>query len=154
MPDASSNLPADSSSLSLLTLDELKELQRWAEAELAEAKLSLAGVQSAIAIKMAPVLAEQFMVAGKEKGALTFKTPCGNKVKGEIAATVKWDDDKLRALASAMTWDQIKHWFTIKFSVSERLFNAIEPGPMKDAFVDARTVEYKALKVTLLDDAK
>ena len=147
--------PSNSSTdLSYMSLGRLKDLQRSAETDLADAKAVLAVVQGAISTKMTPVMEQEFLAAGKEKGALTFKTPCGNKVKGEIATTVKWDDDKLRALASAMTWDQIKHWFTIKFSVSERLFNAIEPGPMKDAFVDARTVEYKPLKVTLLDDAK
>ena len=151
MPATLSNPQSD---LSVLPLDHLRELQREAQANLDEAKSVLAVVQGAISTKMTPIMEQEFLTAGKEKGALTYKTPCGNKIKGEIATTVKWDDDKLRALASAMTWDQIKHWFTIKFSVSERLFNAIEPGPMKDAFVDARTVEYKPLKVTLLDDAK
>lgn len=73
----------------------------------------------------------------------------GHKIKGAISKTVKWDNDKLKAAASVLSWEEIEHYFKIAFSISETVFKGTPPGPLKKIMADARTVKYDDLKVSL-----
>ena len=85
----------------------------------------------------------------KKSGKLNIKREDGFVIEANISKTVKWDSDKLKAVAQGMSWEEIQHYFKIDFSVSEAIFKALPPGPIRDAITNARTTNYGDPKVKL-----
>lgn len=66
-----------------------------------------------------------------------------------IRQSVVWDQDKLRALASKLSWEEAQHYFDIKLSMKETTYKAIPPGTLKLAIDDARTTTLGPIKVEI-----
>ena len=89
--------------------------------------------------------------AGKEYGTATREMEGGFKIKADIKQTVKWDSDKLQAIAASMDWEMAQHWFKISFSIPEAKFKAMAPDLLQKQVADARTTKLSPLKITLID---
>ncbi len=75
----------------------------------------------------------------------------------EIRQSVDWDTSKLIAASSndeLMTPEQAQHLFKVEMSVPEKTYNALPPGPLKQALTDARTTKLSAptIKVVFPDN--
>lgn len=142
-----SNLPDDLTSLSVA---ELYELQEAAARELAEAKAQQVRVANAIGTKHGVVVQAAYDRVGKQHGTVRIPLVDGIEAVGSATKKVDWDQPKLRALASAMTWEQVNHFFTIKFGVPESVYGGLPPDDVRKAQFDAaRTVTYGAPKIVL-----
>lgn len=115
--------------------------------ELNGAKAALASVDEQILAVCQPNINSLFELQGKQGGTVTGEID-GLKVKGSRSKTVKWDSDKLRAVARTLPVDQFERYFDMKLSVPEKGYNDMPQGVR--AMVDeARTVQYGDLKVSI-----
>lgn len=121
-------------------------LQKTPEIEFAS--LNLADANMAVAAKAAPIAEEGFASKGTMGGTVTVKRD-GLVIKGEVRKKVTWDQEKLKAIAGQLRWDEVQHYFDIKFSVPEKIYSALPPGPLRDMLTKARTVQFEDPKVTV-----
>ena len=91
-----------------------------------------------------------YKLAGKEHGTVRADLHEGFTLKADISKTVKWDQKKMKVLASTLEWAQVEHLFDITFKVKETIFKALMPGEVKDALTDAREVKFGDPKLVLL----
>jgi hypothetical protein len=92
-------------------------------------------------------LQAELKAEGKTSGEIS-RTLDGVKLILAIKPKVKWDNDKLQAVASTLPQDTVFKVFKIEFSVPERTFKALTDDKLIAALTDARTVDYPAPKVT------
>lgn len=75
----------------------------------------------------------------------------GVVVKVDTKEAVSWDQDKLKAVAYTMPWEQAAHYFTIKFDVKESIYKALPPGNnIKPLLTEARTTKMGEPKFELV----
>lgn len=96
-----------------------------------------------------PTLRAAFDQQDKQHGQHTFEEE-GFKLIGEVRATVKWDSQKLEAVAAKMPWHEARSIFKIEFSVPEKTFASISDQKLLDQLIDARTVKYSEPKVSFV----
>lgn len=84
----------------------------------------------------------------KDGGAATISADGGLTVKSTICKKVVWDQGVLRALAVNVTKPDFDRYFTMKFSVSEKVYGEADAS-MRAALDAARTVKYGDPKITL-----
>jgi hypothetical protein len=90
---------------------------------------------------------------GKQSGTVTLQSEEGIPIKGEVGKRVKWDSDKLMALARDMEWDAVQRTFDIKFSIPEKTYKALDPEFR--AKVDAaRATTYGDLSISVVQGGK
>lgn len=159
MTEAKSNQPTDETLLAM-PLDDLvsyiKEA-RGAAREAVERANNLLEAPNAELKRINDIIARRFMdqalaaytAKDKTSGKVTVNFPKDVQLTGDISKTVVWDQDKLKALAATLKWEEVQHYFTIKFSVPEATHKAIPPGDLRDKMDDARTVKYGDLKIGL-----
>ena len=128
-------------------LNQLVAIRDAAQADIDEAKAETADVDAEYVRRFGPALEGVLTEAGKQ--STTVDVEGGFKAKGSISKTVKWDSDILQTIAASMSWEEIKHYFKIDFSVPEAIFKAIPPGKLQEAVEKARTVKYGDLKVAV-----
>lgn len=129
-------------------------LQQWlADPKIVSTQQKIARLNKELTIRVHETVKAAYADAQKEDGTLTVKSVPGVVVKGSISKKVEWDQTKLMALASTLPWDKVQHYFKLEFSVPEAIFKAVEPGPMRDALVAARTVKRGDLSVTVSADS-
>lgn len=95
--------------------------------------------------------ADQFKTIGKESGSERFEID-GVKLKFEIGKTVKWDSKTLFKIWEKCSPIVRSALFSIKISVPEKQFDALEDAELIKAIRQARSVEYGVPKVTLAKD--
>jgi hypothetical protein len=105
---------------------------------LARGELDL--VNAVIDRRLGPRALMALAAAGKEDGQVSFSPEDGITARGKVDKRVKWDQGGLLALAEAMAWAEVRHYFKIELSMAEAIYKAIPPGPLKDAVTRARTV--------------
>jgi hypothetical protein len=132
--------------------DELVAMITAARGRVANEKLALAALENELSDRQADTAARLFQQAEKEDGAITF-TVGGLKYKGEIKKTVKWDSEKLQAIAKHMDWAVAQRVFDITFNVPERTFNAMTDPALIEQLLKARTTKRSDLVVTYLGPA-
>jgi hypothetical protein len=90
---------------------------------------------------------EEFERAGKTEGELTRKFD-GISITMAIKPKIKWDNKKLENVAANLPWETVSNLFKIEFSITETKYKSISDPKLKDAIMDARTVEHTAPKIT------
>lgn len=86
----------------------------------------------------------------KEARSATIDAPDGYKIKGSVSKTVSWDSDGLQTIAGSMSWDEVKHYFKIKFTMAEAMFKALPPGEFKDKVTALRTTKDGQCKIEMI----
>lgn len=79
--------------------------------------------------------------AGKSHGSITLAMQDGFAVKADAKQTVKWDSDKLQAVAQTLPWERVIALFGINFTMSETIYKgvaALSPD-LRAKIDDART---------------
>jgi hypothetical protein len=85
-------------------------------------------------------------------GDHSFTGTSGLRLKASISKTVKWDSEKLKAIAAKMPWDLANEVFEIEFSVPEARYQNMTDAALKHTLTGARTTKYGDLKVTVVSD--
>jgi DNA invertase Pin-like site-specific DNA recombinase len=116
---------------------------------IADNKAGLADMEAELSRRHADTAADILAKAGKDTGTLTFAFN-GMRFKAEVAKKIEWDSDKLKAIAAGMPWNQVERLFDIKFSVPERIYNAIHSPEMVATLNAARTTRVGELKVSFV----
>lgn len=132
-----------------LPLDLLLSARAAAVATKAATASTLAQMDAELLSRYGNAFKDIFAAEQKESGTFTRELD-GQKFKGSKSKKVEWDSAALQALASGMSWDEIKHYFKIKFSVPEAIFNAVAPGDLRASFSAARTVKNGDLKIEVV----
>lgn len=89
---------------------------------------------------------ESYDQSGKASGQISIKRD-GIKLSGERKKNVKWDSEKLAAIAEDMTSEQRADYLKTSVRMDEKVFNQIPDGEFKDALIDARTVTVGELTI-------
>ena len=158
--------PAEHPVLSGCDLADLARGSQRAEELIATLKIDIAAINTEIARRFSEQIENS--MAAKCKMSTTLDVEGGFKVKGSVSKTVTWDNDALQKIATGMGWDQVKHYFKIKFTVPEAIYNAVDPcadyvvghgddeasANLKAAMTTARTTKYGDLKVELIAPAE
>lgn len=136
-----------------VTPESLKALQlpdlvakREAAAEQAAFWKSVVGmVDVEMAERARPALEAAYAAQDKLSGKLTVTAGDGIEFIGEKKKDVKWDSQKLMAIASTMAWPQAQALFKIEFSVPEKTYGGLAGSnpDLKAKIDEARTVDYK-----------
>lgn len=148
MTDASNQPNADD--LTRFNISDLLDCRYDVERGLKAHKDDLARIDAEITRRFGSKIDAALKSADKQAGSITVDLGEGFRAKGAVAKKVTYDQDKLRAAAGQMTWDEANHYFDIKMSVPEKVYGALAPAdPHKPAIEAARTVVYGDLKVSL-----
>lgn len=129
-----------------LTLAQLNDAIRAAEEDKQTADLILKALLDELRSRVESEAAALFAAGGKQAGDITFMAD-GVKLKASISKTVKWDNDKLQAIAASMDWSMAQRVFDISFKVPEATFKAIPDPELVAKLEAARTVKYGELSI-------
>jgi len=124
-----------------MTVAELLREQKNIKVGEANIKSRKANLQAELARRFGEGAIAAYVAQGKEHGTVRF--PQGAiTVKVDRRQTVRWDQEKCRALAADMTWEQARHYFDFTFDVKEAVYKALPPGDnFRPALTDARTTK-------------
>jgi len=140
-----SNQPESFDSMPAADLVAYRDQQaRWIEEQ--QSVLNLAN--AALSGRFVDVATAQYAAKEKESGQLGFVHD-GCAVKAGISKTVQWDGDALKAIASEMDWGLASHYFDISFKMSEKIYNALPPGELRDKVTAARTTKLGAMSLKI-----
>lgn len=130
-----------------LTVSELHAAVVAQENIISTAKAEMETIQAELRRRFESRLTEHLASMEKQHGQHTFEVD-GLKLTAEITARVKWDSQRLEAIASKMPWPEVQRLFKIDFSVPEKNYAAIRDEKLLDQLIDARTVKYSEPKIT------
>lgn len=137
------------------SIDELRECQAHLDAEAANNKLQQSVLQAELARRFEADHLKGLDAAGKMGGTVTSVLVGGLRLKADTSAQVKWDQEKLWALAADFTRDQLEHYCKIELTPKEAVYKALEPGSnIKGAFAAARTDKRGSTKYRLLAEGE
>lgn len=132
--------------ISTLGLPLLSELLSQLKEKEARVKAEIQLVNDEIANRVSNEAAALFQAQEKTSGDVTFVVD-GIKLKASVSKTVKWDDEKLKAIASDMPWEIAHRVFDISFKVPEATFKAIPDPELVARLTEARTVKYGEMTI-------
>lgn len=139
MSDQSNTAP----DIQKLSNDELFDLGQDYQRALAEAQADVKEYGAEVARRFAATAKAAYEAAGKEHGKVSFDLHSGLAIEANTSKSVSWDNDKLMAIARDLSWTEVDHYFTVKFTMSETIYKGLLPGSDIKAKVDAaRTVKY------------
>lgn len=118
-------------------------------AVMAQAKATLKDLEDQFSEVMLGEAAAEFNEAGKGEGEVTFVID-GIKAIGKATKTVKWDSDKLQAVAAELPWPTVERLFDIKFSMKEAIYKAIPDESLRAKVNEARTTKVAPLAVSFV----
>lgn len=152
IPETAQSLDEFKLGLASLTLADLVEITRALDAISTHSKKALALVQGELVKRHDAQIDDAYRRAGKAGGSVKIDLGHGFELKVEKSKTVKWDGEKLKALAAGMTWEQASNLFNISFSMPETAYQGLvaTQNNMLPAVDAARTVKYGDPKVTLV----
>jgi hypothetical protein len=144
--------PAD---LTKLSLPELLHEQSIAAAAALGAKLHGAVIKDEVSRRFLASAQQSLIQQGKEYGTANLELQGGFKVKAELRQKVKWDSDKLMAVARDLPFERVAALFKIEFSMSETAYKGVAMlSPELRAKIDeARTTSPDTPKLTLTKEA-
>lgn len=111
------------------------------------AKEQLDLIQAELRARYEVRLKEYLAQTDKQHGQHTFEDD-GIKLTAEIRATVKWDSQRLEAIASKMPWHEAQRLFKVDFTVPEKNYQALRDEKLLDQLIEARTVKYSEPKIS------
>jgi hypothetical protein len=117
---------------------------------LAEGKQHMADLEAEVSRRQENTAADIFRTAKKDHGSVSFVDNDGNKFKVEVKREVKWDSDKLQAIASGMSWGEVERTFDIKFNVPERIYNTMNDIELRTKLDTARTTKTSDMRVVFV----
>lgn len=132
--------------ISKLSVSELNTILGNLKESEATIKERIKAVTDELASRVSNEAAALFQAQGKTSGDVTFVVD-GVKLKASVSKTVKWDSDKLKAIASAMPWEAAHRIFDIDFKVPEATFKAIPDPELVAKLEEARTVKYGEMTI-------
>jgi hypothetical protein len=136
------------------SLSELLQAQTWYDDGAKLMKERLGEVKAELARRFGESARQALAQQGKEHGSGKLELQDRFAVKFDVKRTVKWDSDKLFAVAQTLPWERVQKLFKIDFSMSETVYKGIEalaPDLCKQ-IDDARTTETKAPVITLIKE--
>lgn len=133
-----------------MPLPDLYDCLTASEAELFATKGRHVALLAEIGKRFTPNVRAAITLSGKPSGTFNTDLGSGFTAKAEVSKKVEWDQDKLRALAGAMTLEEVFHYFKIEFSVPEAIYKALPPGELKKKIDAARTTKYGDPKITIV----
>lgn len=114
-----------------------------------EARDLLTKTNAVIHEKVRPEAEELYEVRGKTHGRMKFGME-GTVVTSDIPQTVKWDQEKLREIASRMSWEDVQKTFKIEFTVPEAVYKSpMMSDDLKDKLTAARTTKTGDIKINV-----
>lgn len=117
--------------------------------EVAQATARLKELEAQFSERLLGEAAAEFNEAGKSDGEVTFYAN-GVKAIAEARKTVKWDSDKLKALAGELPWPTVERLFDIKFSMKESTYKAVPDEALLARINEARTTKVADLRVKFI----
>ncbi len=134
-----------------VTLTTLLAMQDIAADRMAKAKESVALVKAELDRRFGASAKNLLIEQGKSHGIVNLACQDGIVAKADTKMTVKWDSDKLQAIAQTMPWDRVKSLFKISFSMTETIYKGVEAvAPDLRAKIDeARTTQIGEPVITL-----
>ena len=133
-----------------LPATELARLQHEADEALRKAKLTIAWLNGALAVRYATRAAEERQAAGKDTGTIRFDD--GDfTVIADLPKRVDWDQDRLAAMVERIraAGSDPTEYVEINFKVPERNYVAW-PEAIRQGFEPARTVRPGTLKIEIV----
>ena len=125
-------------SLSTLSLADLLAEQDAAALDTAAAKGRALRVSQELQSRFADSAKAALEQAGKTHGAATLPLQDGFIAKADVKQTVKWDSEKLQAIAQTLPWDRVTALFGITFKMSETIYKGVAAlSPELRAKIDA-----------------
>ena len=120
------------------TLPQLLAEQDAAALDLAAAKGRALRLSQELAARFGDAAKHALTEAGKSHGAISLPMQDGFVVKADAKQTVKWDSDKLQAVAQTLPWERVVALFGIKFTMSETIYKGVAAlSPELRAKIDA-----------------
>lgn len=130
--------------------EELLAAREAAMLKTTEAAAALKIIEDEISAGNMSRVQEEYRLLTKQSGSIKIVDGAtGIEIVADIKKTADYDQDKLREIASSLAWDQTQRIFTIKFGISERVYNDIADPELKTKIDGARTVKYSEPKITL-----
>lgn len=134
------------------SLSELLELQDGYTSSIASFKARLATVKAELGRRFSESARMTLAQRGKEHGSGSLPLQDGFVAQYKVDREVKWDSDRLMAVAQTLPWSRVQQLFKVEFSMSETIYKglaAIAPEDMMAKIDDARTTTIKepALKL-------
>ena len=124
--------------LTSLTLPELLAEQDAAAMDVAAAKGRTLRVSQELQRRYADSAKSALAQAGKDYGSISLPLQDGFVVKADAKQTVKWDSDKLQAVAQTLPWERVNALFGITFKMSETIYKGVAAlSPDLRAKIDA-----------------
>ena len=134
-----------------MTLPQLHAALEYRTKEMNDAKARAAIIAAEIHSRLELSAKQAFEQAGKTHGKMTLPLQDGLVAEVDLPRTVKWDSEKLQAVASTLPWERVAAMFKIAFSMPEAIYkgvSALDPA-LRAKIDDARTEVYGAPKITL-----
>ena len=82
-------------------------------------------------------------LGNKLYGSASFEVPGVGKFKAEVKRTVRWDQDKLKEIASGLDAEQFATFFSYEIKPHEDAYERMpDTAALKEALTAARTTRY------------
>ena len=123
------------------TLPELLAEQDAIASDLSAAKGRGVRLSQELQARFADGAKQSLVQLGKSHGSVSLPMQDGFVVKADAKQTVKWDSEKLQAVAQTLPWERVVALFGIKFTMSETIYKgvaALSPD-LRAKIDDART---------------
>jgi hypothetical protein len=133
------------------SLSELLDLQTGYADGAAKLKARLDAVKAELARRYGESAKQALTQQDKEHGSGKLALQDGFAVEYKIDREVKWDSDKLMAVAQTLPWERVQALFKIAFSMPEKIYAgvaALSPE-LREKIDAARTTRIKDPAITL-----
>lgn len=150
MANQTADMPIENVSIASLLV-----MQTMAKDATEKAKAATTAVATEIARRYADSVFHSLNQSQKSHGTVSLPLQDGITLKGEIKRTVKWDSEKLQAVAQTLPWERVAAIFKIEFSVPEAIYKGIAAlsPELRNKIDAARTTKLAPATASLVKDA-
>lgn len=136
------------------SLSDLLDLQGGYEDAVVKFKARIAAVQEELSFRYASSAVAALVQQGKEHGSGKLPLQDGFAVTYKVDREVKWDSEKLLAVAQTLPWERVNAIFKIGFSVPEAIYKGIAAAApdLREKIDEARTTTIKPAKLSLVKE--
>jgi hypothetical protein len=133
------------------SLSDLLDLQEGYAASIATFKARADAVKAELTRRLGMSAIQTLQQKGKDHGSGSMQLQDGIVAKFKVDQEIKWDSDKLMAVAQTLPWEQVNAIFKIAFSIPEKTYAGIASlrPELRAKIDDARTTKIKAPAITL-----
>lgn len=136
------------------SLSDLLQLQDGYKSGVASLKSKLDAVKEELARRYGESAKQALIQQDKEHGSGSLPLQDGFTAKYKVDREVKWDSDKLMAVAQTLPWERVQALFKIVFSMPEKIYAGVSAlSPELRAKIDeARTTTIKPPAIELVKE--